>query len=322
VADEPIGSLPVVPEPEAGSRGVSSWIAVPILVDGNLWGGIGLESVEARAWPPAQLDALRAATGAVGAAIARDRAEAAIGAAFDRLRDVQKMDAVGRLAGGLAHDFNNLLMVVDGHARFLVEAAASDEARSDAESILAAVQRGTTLTRQLMAFSGKRIDTLEAVDLNRMLERSQQMFERLVGPDIAIGVVTTPDLPAATTDAAQFEHVLVNLVSNARDAMPDGGTLTISTGPCPDARFVQVVVQDTGIGMDEATQARIFEPLFTTKPRGRGTGFGLATAQAVVAGSGGTIKVASKPGEGATFTIQLPVAGSAPPSTVDPARSA
>jgi signal transduction histidine kinase len=244
----------------------------------------------------------------MGAALQQSAATEAILAAYDRLREVQRMDAVGRLAGGLAHDFNNVLAVVDGHARFLLDPLTPEEVRKDAESIIGAVERGTALTRQLLAFSRKRIDELAPVDLNRLVEQAQRMIERLVGPTIALEVELAPDLPEVMTDAAQFGHVLVNLAANARDAMPDGGTLSISTGPDSDSRFVELIVRDTGTGMDEATQARIFEPLFTTKPTGRGTGFGLATARAVVAGSGGRITVASRPGEGAAFTIRLPLA--------------
>jgi hypothetical protein len=244
----------------------------------------------------------------IGAALQQSAATEAILAAYDRLREVQRMDAIGRLAGGLAHDFNNVLAVVDGHARYLLEPTTREEARQDAESIIGAVERGTALTRQLMAFSRKRIDELAPVDLNRLVDHDRRMFERLLGPAIALEVLLAPDLPQVLTDAAQFGHVLLNLVANARDAMPDGGTLSISTGSGSDPRFVELVVRDTGIGMDEATQARIFEPLFTTKPSGRGTGFGLATARAVVAGSGGRITVDSRPGNGAVFTIQLPLA--------------
>jgi signal transduction histidine kinase len=288
---------------------VRSIVIAPVAVGGRWWGHLGFDdSVTERAWSALEIDALRTAAGMIGAALQQTATTEAIAAAHARLRDVQRMDAVGRLAGGLAHDFNNVLTVVAGHARFLLDGAPSDEARADAQSILDAAQSGTELTRQLMAFSRKRIEQLAPVDLGELVERSRRMFERLVGPSVAVELALTPRLPAVMTDAAQFEHVLVNLVSNARDAMPDGGTLTISTGPAPDAQFVELVVRDSGIGMDEATQAHIFEPLFTTKPSGRGTGFGLATTAAVVAGSGGRIAVTSAPGAGATFTIRLPVA--------------
>jgi signal transduction histidine kinase len=288
---------------------VRSIVVAPVAVGGRWWGHLGFDDSESeRTWSALETDALRAAAGMMGAALQQSAATEAILAAYDRLREVQRMDAVGRLAGGLAHDFNNVLAVVDGHARFLLDPLTPEEVRKDAESIIGAVERGTALTRQLLAFSRKRIDELAPVDLNRLVEQAQRMIERLVGPTIALEVELAPDLPEVMTDAAQFGHVLVNLAANARDAMPDGGTLSISTGPDSDSRFVELIVRDTGTGMDEATQARIFEPLFTTKPTGRGTGFGLATARAVVAGSGGRITVASRPGEGAAFTIRLPLA--------------
>ena len=288
---------------------VRSIVVAPVAVGGHWWGHLGFDdSRSERTWSALETDALRAAAGMIGAALQQAASTEAVLAAYDRLREVQRMDAVGRLAGGLAHDFNNVLTVVDGHARFLLEPTTPEEVRKDAESIMGAVQRGTALTRQLMAFSRKRIDELAPVDINRLVEQAQRMIERLVGPAIDLEVELTPDLPEVMTDAVQFGHVLVNLAANARDAMPDGGTLSISTRRDADPRFVELIVRDTGTGMDEPTQARIFEPLFTTKPLGRGTGFGLATALAVVAGSGGRITVASRPGEGAAFTIRLPLA--------------
>ena len=291
---------------------VRSIVVAPVAVGGRWWGHLGFDdSRSERTWSALETDALRTAAGMIGAALQQSAATEAVLAAYDRLREVQRMDAVGRLAGGLAHDFNNVLAVVDGYARYLLDPTTPEEVRQDAESIIGAVQRGIALTRQLMAFSRKRIDELAPVDLNRLVEQTQRMIERLLGPGIALDVELAPGLPEVMTDAAQFGHVLVNLVANARDAMPDGGTLSISTGLDADPRFVELIVRDTGIGMDEATQARIFEPLFTTKPSGRGTGFGLATARAVVAGSGGRITVASRPAEGAVFTIRLPLAHAA-----------
>ena len=236
-----------------------------------------------------------------------------------QLLQSQKMEAVGRLAGGVAHDFNNLLMVISGHADTLVEGLHPDvPLRRDADQVRNSAQRAAALTRQLLAFSRKQQLKLGPVDLNGVVMHTAELLRRLIGEDIVLRTRTAPDLATVRVDQAQLEQVFMNLVVNARDAMPCGGALTIETanvdvdellasrlglrpGPC-----VVLAVADTGCGMDAATQARIFEPFFTTKEQGRGTGLGLSTVYGIVRQCEGAIGVQSQPGVGTTFMIYLP----------------
>jgi PAS domain S-box-containing protein len=238
-----------------------------------------------------------------------------------QLRQAQKMDAVGRLAGGVAHDFNNLLTVIGAHSAFLLESlGADDPQREDAEAIHKAGVRAAGLTRQLLAFSRKQILKPTVLDLNAIVEEARKMLERLLGEDIAITARLARNLGRVVADASQLDQVIVNLAVNARDAMPDGGRLTITTrnetiepgmaGPrrvIPAGGYALLQVADTGIGMDATIQARLFEPFFTTKAPGKGTGLGLATVYGVVKQSAGYILVESEPGEGTTFSVYLPL---------------
>lgn len=235
-------------------------------------------------------------------------------------RQSQKMEAFGMLAGGIAHDFNSLLNLMQNYTHMLLGRMHVDNPdRVELEGIKRAIERGTDLTSQLLAFSRKREMRPQRLDLNRLVEGAARMFGRVMDPRITMSIRTGQDVPQVLGDPAQLEQVLMNLVLNARDAMPDGGELTIATMARSAAElaaegvagvgkggFACVIVTDTGVGMDAETRNRVFEPFFTTKPPGRGTGLGLPTAYGIVAQSGGVIHVRSEPGGGSTFTVCLP----------------
>jgi len=230
------------------------------------------------------------------------------------LRQAQKMEAIGRLAGGIAHDFNNVLTVITGHAdRIHARLHASDPLAASAEAIQRSAERATAMTRQLLAFSRKQVLRPEVVDLNEVVEDLAPMLRRLIGADIDF-VTRLGDGPLPVLiDRSQLDQVILNLAVNARDAMPGGGTLTVSTEPIAPApgesaapqASVRLSIADTGMGMTAETQSRIFEPFFTTKGSD-GTGLGLATVFGIVAQSGGAVAVTSQPGRGARFQVDLP----------------
>ena len=243
------------------------------------------------------------------------------------LRQAQKMEAVGRLAGGVAHDFNNLLTAISGYSEFLFDALPEGRLRADAEEIRRAAERAEAVTRQLLAFSRRQLAQSVIIDLNEVVTDMSKLLRRLIGADVELVTLLAPDLERVEGDRSQFEQVIVNLALNARDAMPRGGKLVIETAnAAADARlprgdYVRISVTDTGAGMDEETRSHIFEPFFTTKGVGRGTGLGLATVFGIVEGCGGRIFVDSDLGAGTTFEIYLPQSEQPVPRTEPPGRS-
>jgi signal transduction histidine kinase len=255
----------------------------------------------------------------------------------DQLRQAQKMEAVGTLAGGVAHDFNNMLTVVNGYSdQVLRKLGPQDPLRQKVEEIRRAGERAGALTRQLLAFSRKQVLAPRVIDLNAVVTGLEKMLRRLIGEHIDMVMVPGRDLTRVKVDPGQVEQVLMNLVVNARDALPAGGRIRLETenvtvraedacrvaGLRPGS-YVLLTVSDDGVGMDAATLSHVFEPFFTTKPAGKGTGLGLSTVYGIVKQSGGYVGVASAPGQGATFRVYLPatdepLAASGP----DEARSA
>jgi two-component system cell cycle sensor histidine kinase/response regulator CckA len=238
-----------------------------------------------------------------------------------QLRQAQKMEAVGQLAGGVAHDFNNLLTVIAGYSGMARNRIGSGPGVRELAEIDRAAERATQLTQQLLTFSRQQVLNPVVLDLNEVVDAVTPMLSRLIGEDIEIGVLAGDDTPPLIADRGQIEQVIVNLAVNARDAMPDGGTLTIETrGVRLDERYSAehagvepghyacLSVTDTGVGIDETTQARIFEPFFTTKEVGEGTGLGLATVHGIVDQSGGHLEVYSEPGFGTSFKVYIPAA--------------
>src|SRR5712675_593896 len=238
----------------------------------------------------------------------------------EQLRQAQKMEAVGRLSGGIAHDFNNLLGVIIGYSEGLeARLAPDDPLRKSAEEIRKAGERAAALTHQLLAFSRQQVLQPKVLDLNAVVMDIGKMLQRVIGVDIELTTKLASQLGRVRADQSQIEQVIVNLIVNARDAMPDGGRLLIETSnvdigenlarSLPFLRpgpHVLLTVTDTGVGMDAETQLHIFEPFFTTKGPGRGTGLGLATVYGVVNQSGGVVGIDSAPGKGATFKVFLP----------------
>jgi PAS domain S-box-containing protein len=233
----------------------------------------------------------------------------------EQFRQSQKMESVGLLAGGIAHDFNNLLTIIGGYSRLLLREPLADEQMMMAREIWEAGERAATLTRQLLAFGRKQILAPEIVDLNAVVARAGRLLKRLIGEDVEVVFALNPAAEAARVDPAQLEQALINLAVNARDAMPAGGRLTISTGNvdvtqphefAAPGRYVRLAVTDTGCGMSDEVKARVFEPFFTTKGPGKGTGLGLSMVYGFVKQSGGYVTVASAPGTGTTFEILLP----------------
>ncbi len=262
---------------------------------------------------------------AIRYAMERERVEQALRQSEEQLRQAQKMEAVGRLAGGIAHDFNNFLTVITGRSQLLVEGLdAEDPLIRHARVIERTTERAAALTRQLLAFSRKQVVEPRILDLNAVLVGLHPMLRQLIGENIDFAIVARASTGQVRADPGQIEQVVLNLAVNARDAMPNGGRITIETDevdldesytrwhvgvePGP---YVQISVSDNGTGMDAETRSRIFEPFFTTKERGKGTGLGLATVYGIVKQAGGNIWVYSEPGLGTIFKVYLPSVGRA-----------
>jgi len=267
---------------------------------------------------------------------ARRRDEAALAESTEQLRQAQKMEVVGRLAGGVAHDFNNLLSVIGANTELLAMDLAPDDARrEDAKEILKAVERGAALTRQLLAFSHKQPVQPVVLDLDRTVLDLRKMMARMIPENVDLRVSVKGGLPRILADPLQVQQVLMNLVVNSCDAMPKGGSIVVATEPWRRDRFeglpavgkepeeggVLLSVSDTGTGMEPAVLGHVFEPFFTTKPVGQGTGLGLATIHGIVMGLQGAIWVKSAPGHGTTFHILIPEKGPRDGSPAGPDRA-
>jgi PAS domain S-box-containing protein len=248
-------------------------------------------------------------------------------AAENQLLQAQKLESIGRLAGGIAHDFNNMLFAIQGYAEILAQDLAPmsragldpDDALRSVHAIGHAAERAAALTAQLLAFSRQQMVTMEVLDFNTAVTKIEPMLQQLIGENVHLVLRLDPAAGHVRADAGQIDQIIVNLVVNARDASPDGGTVTIETGNVafdersaigdvdPQAgRFVLLAVSDTGIGMDRTTQEHIFEPFFTTKDVGKGTGLGLATTYGIVHQAGGHVTVESAPGQGSAFKLYFP----------------
>ena len=291
-------------------QGIKSLLDVPIIVGGTWWGDISLDDcVSERTWSDAEVEALRAAAGIIGASLARDRTEAELRSREEQFQHAQKSESLGRLAGAIAHDFNNVLTVISGYGDLLRSTLEPGTQREDANEIVKAASRGQGLTQQLLSFSRRTVAQPRLADLNAVVRDIERMLERLLDRNIDLETGLEPGLACVEADVGQLEQVLVNLAVNARDAMQEaGGTLSINTRAVLSRGepYVELTVADTGQGMDEETRSRVFEPFFTTKAPDKGTGLGLATVRDIVTQSGGTIAVESRQGQGTTFTILFP----------------
>ena len=302
----------------ADREGLVAFVAHPLMVDERFMG-------LAAAYGTHPLDGLDlsgfgAAAGDIARWVDGKRVAEALQDSEVQLRQLQKMEAVGRLAGGIAHDFNNLLTVIMGRSNLLLHRLAADHPhRKSLENIEETTQRAALLTRQLLAFSRKQVLTPTVLDVEGVVAGMLEMFQRLIGENIELAFTPGPELGRVRIDRGQAEQVLVNLVVNARDAMPEGGRITIEIAEValdegdagrvaglPAGPYIVLTVSDTGAGMDEHTKARIFEPFFTTKEPGKGTGLGLATVYGIVRQSEGGVTVESQLGVGTSFKIYLP----------------
>jgi two-component system, cell cycle sensor histidine kinase and response regulator CckA len=250
----------------------------------------------------------------------RKEAEEALRKSEEQLRQWQRVEAIGRLAGGVAHDFNNLLMTILGCSELLLrEFDPQDPRREEVEEIRRAAQRATSLTHQLLAFGRRQVLQPQVLGLNEIVENMKRMLRRLIGEDIQFLTILAPELWPVKVDPGQIEQVIMNLVVNARDAMAGGGRLMIETAnvnldteyarrhiAVKPGAFVMLAVTDTGCGMDADTQSHLFEPFFTTKEKGKGTGLGLSTVYGIIKQSGGNIWAYSEIGKGSTFKVYLP----------------
>jgi signal transduction histidine kinase/ActR/RegA family two-component response regulator len=307
-----------------GIRGV---LALPVKVDEQVIGTLTIRITRDGGFSPADVEIAKAFAGQAAIALENSRLYQETKATLtelsdtkDQLAQAQKMEAIGQLAGGVAHDFNNLLTVITGRSRlFLARVPPEHPGRRDVELIDRAADRAASLTRQLLAFSRKQVLQPKSLDLNALIGGLAPMLRRLIGEDMELMLVERAGLAQVMADPGQLEQVVMNLVVNARDAMPHGGTVKIETerrdlykatqhaqGLIPPGQYVALTVQDAGCGMDSGTLTKIFDPFFTTKGPGKGTGLGLSTVYGVVLQSGGYIGVDSIVGRGTTFTVYLP----------------
>ena len=326
-AGEPVqrraGELPpILRRSWAEPRGAQSCMLVPIFAASSWWGIVGLDDrTHARVWSPAEVDAIRVAAGVLGSAVHRQLTEEALSQSEERFRQAQKLEAVGRLAGGVAHDFNNILTAITGYCEWL-ERGATDADRVAIDEIQKATARAAELTRQLLTFSRRQILQPKVIVLNGVIAERENMIRRLIGADIELMTRLEPAPWRLRADPGQLQQVVMNIVVNARDAMPEGGTLTLETANVHvtgaegerDAGleagdYAALIVTDSGVGIEPDVLAHIFEPFFTTKDVDQGTGLGLATVYGIVTQGGGGIVVESDRGRGGDVQGPAPAAG-------------
>jgi DNA-binding response OmpR family regulator/nitrogen-specific signal transduction histidine kinase len=302
-------------------RGVVSLLVLPLIIEQEVIGSLNIGAAEPRSFSNEEINLAQRVTEQVAGTLARIQLNEQHRQLEDQLRQSQKMEAIGRLAGGMAHDFNNLLTVITGYSELLLHRHPdkNDSQYKNIEQIYKAGERASVLTRQLLAFSRQQVIEREILDLNAIITDMHKMLRRLVSEDIELITHLDPTLGKIKADRGQIEQIIMNLVVNASDAMPQGGQLTTQTtsvnvdqayadrhlGLRPGP-YIILRISDTGIGMDVETQAQIFEPFFTTKEKGKGTGLGLATVYGIVQQSQGYIEVSSQPEQGTTFQIYLP----------------
>jgi len=318
-ATNALGDDPRLRDPEwARQEGLVAFVGHPLVVEDRLVGVLAAYATQPL--DVVDLSGVASAAGEIAQCIERKRVGEALHGSEAQVRQLQKIEAVGRLAGGIAHDFNNLLTVITGYSHLALQGMAADDPRREGIEIIATTaEHAGLLTRQLLAFSRKQVLAPAVLDLNDLVPAMTDMLQRLIGEDVELVFTPWPDLHRVKVDPGQLEQVIVNLVVNARDAMPDGGRITIETANVELGEYfarqhsgvspgphVMLAVSDTGTGMDAETQSHMFEPFFTTKEPGKGTGLGLATVYGIVRQSGGSIWVYSEPGAGSTFKIYFP----------------
>jgi signal transduction histidine kinase len=275
-------------------------LCAPIERKDGHWGVIAVLVPRGGGLGDADVSFVQAVGNVLGAVVGRAREEQLEA----QLQQSRRLESVGKLAGGVAHDFNNLLAVIMNYADFALEAATDDEQRRDLEELSKAAGRGAELVRQLLAFSRRRPVDAVALDLAEVVRDMEPMLRRTIGEHIELRCWAASELPPTVMDPGQITQLIMNLTVNARDAMPGGGRLTIQATEVEGG--VSLVVEDTGIGMSEETLAKAFDPFYTTKPTGSGTGLGLATVYGIVSQAGGTVAIDSAPGRGTRVTVELP----------------